>query len=38
MKCFNGFCPKDREIHTRDHKHALFVNIVMTEKSSEEKV
>ena len=38
MKCFNGFCPEDRDRHTKDHKHPLFINIIMTEKNVEEKV
>lgn len=37
MKCFNGFCAVDRDQHTADHKHALFINIVMTEKQQDEK-
>jgi hypothetical protein len=36
MKCFNGFCATDRDKHTADHNHPLFVNIVMTEKNVEE--
>lgn len=37
MKCFNGFCAHDRDIHTADHKHPLFINVIMTEKHIEEK-
>lgn len=38
MVCFNGFCPEDRDKHSQDHKHPLYINIVMIEKKSEEKV
>lgn len=37
MKCFNGFCAADRDKHTDDHSHPLFINIVMKQKNVEEK-
>lgn len=36
MKCFNGFCAADRDQHTADHKHPLYINIVMTEKAQDQ--